>query len=632
MDNGVDNGEMMREKTGSLIEVLRDTLIMLAVPVAVFYNTQFVMMDKITQMNSALVAANILFYELAAFMLSAFLDKGSRGLRVEIALSYLAALVNAYVYRFRGSFVKPWDLFSVGTAANVAGNFDYTPDVHMVVSGVIFAALFILSGFTGFRFSAKLKKLPARLGAGALLMFAVSLLAWTVQRDSLIRLLDIYTIQFDSKGMVRHNGLAVNFMYQLKFVSVVEPEGYDPAQVEETLTAQEVYGEAPESGDGTVDNTGAGAEAETLPNIIVIMDEAFSDPAVDGRISTNEDYMPFIHSLQKDAENTISGYINVSVNGGNTPNSEFEFLTGNSMAFLPNGSIAFQQYLRRPVDSMAYLLKELGYYCLAMHPYKSSGWDRTRAYPLLGFDDMHFQDWFELQDRELVFVRKYISDESFFEVIEDEVDSLSESRPVFSFNVTMQNHSGYGGEDYDNFEQLISVNGIEEMDSAAWRINNYLSLVKYTDMAFEDMVERVKEKEKKTLLVFFGDHQPGMEVLDVLWEQNGKEREELSEEDVDSCYRVPFVIWANYDIQEASGIETSANYLGNLVLKSAGIPLGKYRSFLEDYSKEYPVVSAIRAVDSSGRVLHTGTDIPEELVEYQRVQYYELFDDKDQYR
>lgn len=74
-------------------------------------------------------------------------------------------------------------------------------------------------------------------------------------------------------------------------------------------------------------------ESVKRPNIIVIMDEAFSDLAVRGEFTTNEDYMPFIHSLQQGAENTRTGYLNVSVLGGNTANTEFEFLTGSTIGF-----------------------------------------------------------------------------------------------------------------------------------------------------------------------------------------------------------------------------------------------------------------------------------------------------------
>ena len=98
------------------------------------------------------------------------------------------------------------------------------------------------------------------------------------------------------------------------------------------------------------------------------MNEAFSDPSVLGDFTTNEDYMPFVHSLLDGADNTISGHLNVSVKGGNTANTEFEYLTGASMAFLPYGSIPYQQYVKKETPSMASYLSSLGYYTIAMHP------------------------------------------------------------------------------------------------------------------------------------------------------------------------------------------------------------------------------------------------------------------------
>ena len=124
------------------------------------------------------------------------------------------------------------------------------------------------------------------------------------------------------------------------------------------------------------------------------MDEAFSDPAVLGEVDANMDYMPFVHSLQNGAENAITGKLHVSVKGGNTANTEFEFLTGNTMAFLPQGSVAYQQYIHEETQSLASYLKSLGYTTRAAHPYKASGWDRETVYPLLGFERADFIDSF----------------------------------------------------------------------------------------------------------------------------------------------------------------------------------------------------------------------------------------------
>ena len=92
--------------------------------------------------------------------------------------------------------------------------------------------------------------------------------------------------------------------------------------------------------------------------------------------------------------------------------------------------------------------------------------------------------------------------------------------------------------------------------------------------------------------------------------------------------RVPFIIWANYDIQEKAGIETSANYLGNLMLEAAGIPLTRYRQQIKSFSERFPVLSATRSVDAEGETRQMDGNDPI-YGDYAKLQYYELFDDKD---
>ena len=317
--------------------------------------------------------------------------------------------------------------------------------------------------------------------------------------------------------------------------------------------------------------------------------------------------------------------MNCSVLGGNTPNTEFEYLTGNSLAFLPQGSIAYQQFVTGKIDAMPAYLRSLGYDTLGMHPYKATGWDRDRVYPLLGFNASHFVDYFE--DRNPKYVRNYISDESLFEQIEKEYENRKSSgKPFFSFNVTMQNHSEYSGE-LVNFNPEITIDGLGDT-----LITRYLSLEKITDAAFRDFCDYFSKVDDKTIVVFFGDHQPTDYVVEPIWKMNGKNGADLSFEDMNKRYKVPFVIWANFDIDEASNVETSANYLGNLTLEAAGIPLSPYRSFLNDFSKDYPVISGIHAINSNGKdasIDDMNTD--GSLESYRKMQYYELFDDKDDY-
>ena len=119
------------------------------------------------------------------------------------------------------------------------------------------------------------------------------------------------------------------------------------------------------------------------------MNEAFADMSVLADYETSEDCLPFISSLK---ENSVKGKLHVSIVGGNTPNSEFEFLTGMSMGFLPAGSIPYQQFIKSPLPSLVTQMNDLGYRTVAMHPYLASGWDRNTVYPYLGFEETYFND------------------------------------------------------------------------------------------------------------------------------------------------------------------------------------------------------------------------------------------------
>ncbi len=541
--------------------------------------------------------------------------------RVKIPLVVLSlffmilGLAENYVYRFRAFFLTPTDLLSAGTAMNVAGNYDFTPPPEVLFITCLFLALIILVVI----FCPARLEITALKSAKARAVSALLFLALFFGLTEFVRhypadpegdgILKISDNAFHSFKNNKNEGAIIRLLYDSGYMFVKKPAGYSGEEASSRLEDFEGEGEIPSK--------------EDLPDIIVIMNESFADPKVDGPLETNVDYMPFVHSLQEGEENTITGTLNVSIQGANTPNTEFEFLTGSTLAFLPEGSIPFQQYITKDIDAMPRYLSTIGYDTVAMHPYLSNGWNRTRAYPALGFEDMKFLEYFEDKDPE--YVREYITDSFFFRKITEEVDSRNSDGPVFSFNVTMQNHGSYTKE-FDNFNKDVQI--IEdERTSHADKLETYLSLVKLSDEAFKEMVEHYKNTDRKTLLVFFGDHQPATVNLEPVFHALGTDRRNLSEETEKAVYKVPFVIWANYDIAEGKDIETSVNFFGNLVLKEAGIPLDPYRSFTESLSEELPVISAVRISDSKGNDLGRA-DAGEDFKEYERLQYYELFDRK----
>lgn len=149
------------------------------------------------------------------------------------------------------------------------------------------------------------------------------------------------------------------------------------------------------------------------------------------------------------------------------------------MAFLPNGSIPYQQYIKSRTPSLAGYLKSLGYATYAQHPYQASGWSRDKVYPLLGFDNLDFMEDY----RDVSYVRNYISDASDMEhIIETYEKNKASGKPAFIFNVTMQNHGGYT----DTYMNL--TNDIQSQ-YASEPLNQYLTLIHKTDQALENLID-----------------------------------------------------------------------------------------------------------------------------------------------
>ena len=93
--------------------------------------------------------------------------------------------------------------------------------------------------------------------------------------------------------------------------------------------------------------------------------------------------------MRKLYENFSSGLVKVPTFGGGTVRSEFEMLTGLSMGFFPVGEIPNNNVLKRmPVESLAYILKDIGYTTSAVHNHTGNFYNRDLIYKNLGFENM----------------------------------------------------------------------------------------------------------------------------------------------------------------------------------------------------------------------------------------------------
>ena len=592
---------------------------------------------------------NILIHFIFLFFLRSLVGSLKWGIRVFTLLIWIFGTTNFLVIEFRSTPFMPWDIYSWQTAANVVTNYSLPFSWRYLLTTLGFIAIFIFTFFLkkiNSNENNNLKqpkknqtkgkailnnkinkpksepgKRQAILQYFSLLLIGIVLLFSTIifsQTNFIKDSLSLNTTLFNSRGMARDNGFLFNFVYCTRYLSVDKPEDYSSEKVKEILEEIDTDSVENESEDNQeqatkneIDlnqNTIEQSNQNLKPDIIVVMDESFSDLQQLADFETNIDYMPFYRNFN---ENVKKGITYSSVIGGNTASSEFEFLTGMSMGFLPSGSIAYMQFIRQPLTSIVSVLENYGYSSTAMHPYYQSGWNRQKVYEYLGFDKIKFNKDFTYQEK----VRKYISDESLFNEILMELDENNSDTPQFIFTVSMQNHGGYT-DTYRNFTNDVKVTSGNGSDA----LNQYLSLLKVTDQSLEKFIETLEQRDRPTILLFFGDHQPNNYTVSALTKNMSEEK--LQENRRKSNY----FLWANYPLSDQTEEDYSNNYLSYLLLKESNIPLDNWYKFLGQMHYAYPVINDAFYFDRDGeKMLIEGQDFSSEMNDYAILQYDYLF-------
>lgn len=575
-------------------------LFALVIPLGCFYTFETLTHQMSTMIELA-KRLNIAFYYW--LFLFVFFISGRTSISMAICVSAIAIIGvgNYFVVMFRSNPIVPWDIYSFETAMSVADNYVFSVDWALAEHIAMFILMLIVGVRTNIRLNKKILRPILTVAMCIPAYFYISYL-W---QDNLERNTGLNDTLFNAKYMHSKDGFFVSFILDIHFLQIEEPKNYSDEYALSLLNEQEVEKvETPEE----------------LPDIIAIMDETFSDPAVLGEFETNKDYMPFVHSiLRGEVANTISGYTDVSVLGGNTANSEFEFLTGNSMAFFPNGSVPYLQYIRDGISTIVPQLEEYGYTTYGTHPYRAKGWNREFIYDLMGFDYRYFQGSFPFEDK----LRNYVSDEADFKSILEWRNNTE--GPFFMFNVTMQNHSNYGG-DFDNFDPQI-VAKFKNTYSNKY-LNKYLSLMYETDQDVASLLSELSQSDRKTIVVFWGDHQPNDYVVRPIYKEYGLDFDNQTYEQQQQRQKTPFFIWANYDIQEQTNVEISLNYLNILLFETAGLQLDEYQTFRKNlWQGQIPMMNAVGYRNDDGDLVEYD-DAPEEiqnlLNEYQNIQYYRM--------
>lgn len=329
------------------------------------------------------------------------------------------ALAQYYVTEFRGNPVQFADLANIKSVSEINGMYSLFLDSKVMF---VLCDLILIFAVT---VTTKVRKIKIRsriiscvaVIAGCFVFVYGGRFAYDLGIKN--RYIRLNFSGAENADTYRCVGYDLMFCFDGMFNRVTKPDGYSTQKAEDIITQYEVQ------------------KADKKPAIIAIMNESFADFEHIAQFKTNKDYLPNYHKLQ---EESISGYVSVSAYGGYSCNSEYEFLTGNTLGFLPSGSAVFTQYLNDKQNGLVSWLNELGYTTQAISPCSEGLWDIGNAYEQLQFKDRIYN----CQDKMsgIQYFNGNITDETIFRYIEEQYESHA-GTPYFVWTATMQNHAPY---------------------------------------------------------------------------------------------------------------------------------------------------------------------------------------------
>ena len=551
---------------------------------------------------------------------------------------FVLGIAEFFVITFKSMPIQPGDLSAISTAAAVAGTgYTFSISLFCVLSMGFTAIAMLLCEYAGLVAPHRQKGAAnAKRMLLTNLLVAVLCLGGVTAHVTLIdyyNTLGITVYTWRPLESYWREGYLPAFISAAQSIKPPKPADYSVDDARATLKK---YAKAYDKSDAAKSDERTAAKEQfdsEKPTVIAIMNETFSDLSIYQNMRAGYEGPQYFKSLS----NCLSrGKLYVSAYGGGTANTEFEFMTGNSMANLGSGVYPYTIYNMETTGNLAEQFKSLGYSTTAMHPNHATNWNRENVYKDFGFDQFLSINDFQGADT----LRGMVTDQATYDKILELLDQNAD--PQFIFDVTMQNHSGYdtGLLPVDKQMHLnIDTTDLDAKtveDGTLSDVDEYVSCIEQSDQALRYFLNALSKLDRKVVVVFWGDHQP-------FFPSKFNDKWFTNEDDAthqERLWQTDYIIWANYDVagcdQTSEVDDLSTNYLSTQLMQLIGAPLTDYQKAHMTLRESLPAINSVGYEDASLRWALssnvTGDDAAAAAAtkareDYAKMQYYEMFRD-----
>ena len=512
--------------------------------------------------------------------------------------------------RINGNPLLPSDLFLIKNANDIAS----FAQIPLIPSAMIAIGLNLISLVIHFYICRTRKKgllIRNRLlyGIFSIVFFLVSVHTLCINlyfRYRVLPKIDVELSAFNPIEDYNKNGAILTFFPRIGDLLIAKSEDYNEFAV---YALQYQF------------EPSAPVETQRKTNVIIIQNEAWWDPSLMPEVSYSTDLLSGIHSLKK---NVIRGTFLSPVYAGGTCMPEFEVLTGISTYFLPESAYPYTQYITSKTPSLASLFREAGYQTVALHPYKKNFYNRSTAYPLLGFASFKGIDEFLYQEKS----GAYVDDMACVKQIIHEFEHKTSDR-IFEFVVTMENHGTYTMPRYESFDF--------EMDAPTLSEQDYMDLMRYSqgvynaDKAFMTLVEYFQSVGEPVIIAMYGDHLPLLGTKGSTYMDSGfvEQEDPFVASDHPYLYETPYVVWTNYNKPNFNlEKKVSGNTLGIRLFLASGNESPWYLDIMDAFCQKYPGVCKTAIYDQNMEKIEAFHPEDEDLIRGYQLLIYDILHGK----